>query len=152
MVFPLPGWARVGGISNTAWRAFENTVHLWRTLRRQAAKSYTSRREMRQKSQPYNSQETAPTVFEIIISNTTTYNTSTVQCNGQRARHDRPTPPIHWRNLAGTIHYRAPSLDGHRPARSSLVQHPVVRNANRACALTVSHLAESSAANQDGQR
>ena len=49
----------------TVGRGFENTVHLWRTVRRQAAKCDTSQGALRQKSQPCNSQETAPAACEM---------------------------------------------------------------------------------------
>ena len=71
-------------LRKTVGRKFENTVHTWRTLRRQAAKGYVSRGATHQKSQPY-SQETAPTVFDIPLSARSDLNTVHEQMNTNRS-------------------------------------------------------------------
>ena len=58
-------WPSLGGISNTVGGVWKYCPLLADPPGTKPRKNYTSQRTVRQKSQPYDSQETAHTVFEI---------------------------------------------------------------------------------------
>jgi hypothetical protein len=133
----IPHLAPLAGTSNTVWTGFENTVHLWRTLRCQATKSYLSQREMCQKSRPYNfnSQGTALTMFHIPPSiphslfpeyqqRRVHRNPGDEKCGPQLHRWQRESPrDYRWQSCGRTTcsHHRS---GGQRPQSLQSLAHP----------------------------